>query len=369
MADFEARDALLKLLGDWTRAKVAEDVFGDTATEAEINRARRLFMTEVHPDKFYETPFAKQAAEAVVLLDKWHQIALKLIADGTYGQRKPPINVVLVRSKKRAYEVWEQIDQDSIANSYRCEYEGKTGVFRVVRSARDDGHIQHEADIATKLRNTGDKFKSFWGYAPEIIETFPMGKPARRAIVYPFEQNLFSLAQIVQAYPYGIDTRDMAWMWRRLLAAIGFFSMNSVVHGHIVPENILYNIKTHGLVMTGWRKPKTPVVTSFSEVLAPEVDPSFPAGAKQDAVVQTDIYMAACCMGFALNGTKGPNPKNISTSTPAEVRNFLRSCMIYKPTARPSNAWDLHEEFGEVLQKLYGPPKFRKFEMPVGRPA
>ena len=41
------------------------------------------------------------------------------------------------------------------------------------------------------------------------------------------------------AYPDGVDPRDVAWMWRRLLVALGLAHRAGVVHGAVLPEHVL----------------------------------------------------------------------------------------------------------------------------------
>ncbi|MEO1478483.1 MAG: molecular chaperone DnaJ, partial [Bacteroidota bacterium] len=43
---------------------------------------------------------------------------------------------------------------------------------------------------------------------------------------------------------------------------------------------------------------------------------------------------------------------------------FFRSCLLPNPARRPQDAWALFGEFRDLLQTLYGPPRFRPFAMP-----
>ena len=45
-----------------------------------------------------------------------------------------------------------------------------------------------------------------------------------------------SLDEVRCAYPDGVDARDAAWMWRRLLVAIGPAHRAGVVHGAVLPD-------------------------------------------------------------------------------------------------------------------------------------
>ena len=72
-----------------------------------------------------------------------------------------------------------------------------------------------------------------------------------------------------------------------------------------------------------------------------------------------DIYMAAITMIKLLGGD--PNTKIVPDSVPKSIRNLLRVC-----TMDPSGldvALEVHEEFKQILEKLYGLPKFRDFSL------
>ena len=50
----------------------------------------------------------------------------------------------------------------------------------------------------------------------------------------------------------GVDPRDAAWMWRRLLVALGFAHRAGVLHGAVLPEHVLIHPGEHGLVLVDW---------------------------------------------------------------------------------------------------------------------
>ena len=63
---------------------------------------------------------------------------------------------------------------------------------------------------------------------------------------------LYSLEEVRAAYPAGIDARDMAWMWRRLLTVLGFVHEQRLVHGCVTPDHVLIEPREHKLVLIGW---------------------------------------------------------------------------------------------------------------------
>jgi hypothetical protein len=52
------------------------------------------------------------------------------------------------------------------------------------------------------------------------------------------------------------------------------------------------------------------------------------------------------------------------SAVPRLVQAFLCGCLLPAPARRPQDAWALHDEFGDLLERLVGKPKFRPFAMP-----
>ena len=52
-------------------------------------------------------------------------------------------------------------------------------------------------------------------------------------------------------------------------------------------------------------------------------------------------------------------------SVPPQFRAFLGSCLIEAQARRPDDAWALHEELDELLQRLVGKPRYRPLAMPA----
>jgi hypothetical protein len=68
----------------------------------------------------------------------------------------------------------------------------------------------------------------------------------------------------------------------------------------------------------------------------------------------TDIYMVARCMD-ELAGSRQLT----------QFRAFARGCMLKHRHARPGDAWKLLSELDDLLDRLFGPPRFHPFRMPA----
>ena len=163
-----------------------------------------------------------------------------------------------------------------------------------------------------------------------------------------------SLVQVRAAFPRGVDPRDAAWMWRRLLVAIGAAHRAGVIHDAVLPEHVLIHPAEHGLVLVDWcysGRPGDPlpaVVARYRDRYPPEILARQPAGP------DTDFWLATACMTELMGGR-----------APAPITAFARGCMLASPRRRPQDAWQLLGELDGLLGRLYGPRTFRPFAIPA----
>ncbi|WP_430779986.1 molecular chaperone DnaJ [Actinoplanes sp. G11-F43] len=218
-------------------------------------------------------------------------------------------------------------------------------LIKVPRSAVDNDLMETEAATLRRLWSEGDP--KFRAYAPRLIESFICedGQRHRRRVnVMEYQAEMITLAEV------GLkerDPRDVAWMWRRLLTALGWAHRAGVTHGAILPEHVLIHPEQHGLVLVDWcyagHRPAAIVKARLSDY-PPEVLNDRLAGPA------TDIYMATGLM-----------TRLIGPRMPAPLRRFAAGCMYDAPRMRPQDAWALLGEFDELIHRLYGPRKFRPF--------
>lgn len=231
-------------------------------------------------------------------------------------------------------------------------YEMPRGLLKIARDPADNDLLRREAAALARLSERVDP--SLRAYFPRLIEaqrqTDPRTGVQRRANLLRRLTGLVSLARIQAAYPRGADPRDAAWMWRRLLVAIGAAHRAGLIHCAILPEHVLIHPAEHGVVLIDWcysgqlpaaRVPA--VVRRYSGWYPPEVLAGAAAGP------DLDICLATRCL-TELMGDRVPAP----------MAAFARGC-----TLAPLDAWALLAEFDELLERLYGPRTFRPFAMPA----
>ncbi|ONH60892.1 hypothetical protein CcI49_09960 [Frankia sp. CcI49] len=278
----------------------------------------------------------------------------------------------------------------------------RTGFLKVPRSAADNDLMEREAAALTRLARAGDR--RFAAYAPRLVESFlhtpatgggQCSAPRRRVNVLERLDGFQPLTRVHAAYPQGVDPRDAAWMWRRLLVALGYAHRAGVLHGAVVPDHVLIHPEKHGLVLVDWcysviRDPETaptvgraagsaagsaagPGAGSAADpdngpaagaadlaarvpAVVPRFAPMYPpeVAARRRPDEATDIYLATRCMTYLI----GPG-------LPAQLRAFARGCTLPAAARRPHDAWRLLTELDDVLERLYGPRRFRPFHLPA----
>ena len=247
-------------------------------------------------------------------------------------------------------------------------FEDDEDVRVVVKTARfinDNDLVANEAHILTHLYPSGAKEEKFYRYLPRLLHSY-VREDGRRTNVIPYFPDFVSFADILRVYPDGIDYRDLAWMFKRLLACIGFAHTKGVVHGAVLPPHVLVHPTGHGAKIIDWsyavvkedRNSIKAVCTDWRTYYPPEVFQ------RQLPTAATDVYMAAQCAVALLGG----DVKVWQTpgAVPVELCEFLAPCLKERPSERPQDAWALHEAFDRLLLKLVGKPAYRPFTMPEG---
>ena len=250
------------------------------------------------------------------------------------------------------------VARGDIANLYRVSQ----GLLKVARDPADNDLMRAETIALAALRTRAER--RFRAYFPEPVlaqrRRDPSSGAEHRANVIVELTGFRSLAEIRAARPAGIDPRDAAWMWRRLLVAVGAAHRAGLIHGAVLPEHVLIHPSEHGLVLVdlSYSGPCGPGRASASRVRAvvkryrdwypPEVLSGCPAGP------DLDIWLATRCM-----------TELIGDFMPAPMAAFARGCLLANPSRRPADAWLLLAELDDLLGRLYGPRTFRPFAMPI----
>ncbi len=358
VADFAAAATLLDAATD------PAGVFGPIPQEGDLADATRLYRRLarlVHPDLAVDTGRAHRLFARLGELYQQHTALA--------GSSAP----LTVSSRRGTLSVGPLLARGDLANVYAADYvaagtRGHAGaadaaVWRVARRPRHNDLLEAEAHALRRLATHGDPW--FAAYVPSLLDAFTHRQTGsgvhRRTTVLRRLDGFVSLAQLIDAFPGGVDPRDAAWMWRRLLVALGHAHRIGIVHGAVVPEHVLIHPDQHGLVLIDWcyaidtaTTPGTHItalVTARRSMYPPEVL------SKRPATAATDVYMASRVMALLMGDRM-----------PRSMWTFITGCTGANPLGRPQDAWALQHELDELLAQLYGPRRFRPLHVPADLP-
>ncbi|REK88217.1 molecular chaperone DnaJ [Streptomyces inhibens] len=282
---------------------------------------------------------------------------------GTLWQQRTAAAHPTLTTRRRTYTLGATTATGDLAVLRAATYEQDgtrhDALLKIPRTAGDNDLLEREAQALNRLARHGERRHR--GYAPRLLESFRHRAPdtgiERRVNALVPLAGFHSLAEVHAAYPDGLDPRDAAWMWRRLLVALGWAHRAGRVHGAVLPEHVLIHPELHGLVLVDWCY-STPLgdrvpalVERHRDAYPPEVTGRCPA------TEATDIHLASRTMA-AVMGERTPQP----------MRAFLRGCTLRAQARRPHDAWRLLAELDQLLDDLYGPRTFRPFTMPARHP-
>jgi len=332
----------LELLASRLHEARPEEIFG-TEPEAVFRRLAKV----AHPDR--NEPSDRGLAEATFKrLTELFNEATRRRGTGLYGTSE---RLVTVRTKDRVYEVGRQLYSGDKSTIFSCD----DGLFKVTRSPVDNDLLTQEAQ-ALRTLNEGDH-EQFRNYVPGLVDSFTFKEAGtavnRRVNVLSVPDGLFSLEEVRTAYQRGVDPHHVAWIWRRLLVALGFAHRNGLVHGAVLPSHVLIHPDQRGLVLIDWAysstgEPIKAISSSYrawypSEVLE-----------KRTPTAATDLYTAARCMSYLLEGA----------DTPPTIRSFFAGTALERQSTRPQDAWALKDEFDAVIDRLWK-REYRPLPMPA----
>lgn len=232
----------------------------------------------------------------------------------------------------------------------------------MARLPADNDLIEAEDHALRHLaRHREGKFHLY--LAEPLADSITLRGRAANVLPYLGSFGFHTLSEVLMAYTDGIDYRDFAWMFKRALVVLGWAHRKGLVHGSVIPPHLLIHPTGHGAKLIDWcysvgRESKTSI-KAFSGAYRSYVPPE--VFAKQFPMPSTDIYMLAKCSVALLGGNVETN--EMPDAVPAEIQDMLRACLVERPSARPLDAWTLHDRFDKILQKLVGRPRYRPFSL------
>jgi hypothetical protein len=253
-----------------------------------------------------------------------------------------------------------------VADVHLASAAGHNGHY-AMKISRVDGAAPMLANewrvLSTLLARAAAADSHYGRYFPAPAEWFPatQGQIHKRVNVFAYRPGFYTLEQVRQRYPSGLDGRHLAWIFKRLLTAIGFTHRCGWVHGAVLPPHALLQADEHGLQLVGWghavhagARIRT-ISTRYRDWYPTEVL------RKKKAGPATDVFLAAKCLVYLGGGD--PRTDQMPGFMPQQMQWFLKRCLFPNPAGRPGDAWALLDEFDRLLLGLYGPPAFYHLTM------
>lgn len=354
MVEATAREAIKRIHA----SAEPEDLFGHVDA-AGLRSAYRRLAREVHPDR---NGGDEDAARAFLRLNDLYGLAVDLQSTGRYGEPRAPRVTVRTRGG-RSYVVGERVGRTETSDLFECDYGLAHAVFKVARHPRDNDLIRGEAGTLRRLhRRVEPRWTPFLpSLVDEVNFRVPGGVSRRAVVLAPYDDGFVTLERVTAAHPHGLDPRDMAWMFRRLLGILGAAHEQDVVHAAITPASVLIHPRHHGLVVADWeyaipRGDRVRAVSrAYRDLYPPELDERKRLG------VEADIYMAARTM---LDVVCPRLRSGVSMGLPRPLRAFFSACLLPE-RKRLDDAWQAQGFLDDILERLYGPRRFRPFHMPA----
>jgi len=284
-----------------------------------------------------------------------------------------------VAGRGRTFLVSDRLAIGSICAVYRCRFvaEGRDveGVFKVARDPSTSPFVANEAEALRLLHGAPDA-ERYVPFLPVLEDSLVVGDggavTSRRAnvlrvhpeIASPADE-LYTLEEVRRAYPDGLDARDMAWVWRRLLSVLGFAHRHDVVHGAVLPMHVMIEPRGHKLVLIDW-------CTAVSGAKSnPRPAPMLSAGhlpwygrdgaEQRPASPGLDISLAARCMIDLVGGD--PVGQRFPPKFDTRLEHYFRGCVGATSIKNP-DAWQMLADFDRLIEQLWGPRRFRVLTMP-----
>jgi serine/threonine protein kinase len=353
------------------KAICPEDVFGplDDDPPASLKTEYREWAKLTHSDRYTGTADKKKAQDAFVLLQKWHKLAEQKVKDGKYGDRSA-ITEITVKTKTGVYTVTERVASGDLCEIYGGTNQAKERVvLKVTRTPANNDLIANESAQLRYLWDNPKRAKlKLMQHIPQLLDAFELkqDKITKRVNVFRRLDGYFTMQDVLDEYPEGLDPHDAAWMWNRQLSSLVITHEAGIVHGAVLPRNFMLcptDPVPHDGILIDWAYS---VKTGGQfRAICPDEKVNYPPEifVKKPASPATDIYMSAVCMIRLLGGQMTKSGAELPPTVPRPIKGLLRSCLL-SVAHRPKDVFEVFRDFEQILKQLYGPRKFRPFSMP-----
>lgn len=331
-------------------AKDAQGLFGNNEKRARI--LYRRLARSVHPDMLDFSLQERANAAFTRLTELWEQWNAKSNPNASAANSASKKQAETISTDRRTYTVTDRPQGDPFFSRMNATYDGDQEAVILIATKPGNADL---ADRHVKSLNQLQKCvpEQFRGFYPKVLETFhyQSRSATHRGVVQSRFSGFTPFSKILEVYPSGINGRDVAWIFRRMLVAVGNAHDIGLVHGAVSMDALFVNPEEHGVILADWQY-SVPVGESLRAVpQSLKADYPDEALAKKPVKHSLDISLCAKVADRLLESTG-----------PRRMRNFFAVCM--KNGNLQANV--LLAEFDKLLLELYGEPTFHPFTLNPG---
>lgn len=341
---------------------------GKTASAEDIKQSYRRLVKKYHPDVMSgDGAKFREVSEAYEVLSD-----IKARQQYDMGGLMKPFSI---KTKDGAYRIDELMKSGDIADIYKgvrtdISTHSPTA-FKIVKNGRDNDLLENEATVLKALFPIDKEEDGSRRYLPRYWESVKIsdGGTHRQMNIFPWLTNFYTLREVRKVFDRNLPIEHGVWMFNRILEGLDYVHAKGYIHGALTPDHVAvfssgkenhpYN---HGAKLIDWTCAQK--IGGVVKAISPAWEECYPPEIlqKKATTKATDIYMAAKCAMYVLGGDTRNDlmPSHI----PSYLTRFLKGCVLKNPLHRPTDAWDLHEEFTAYMRENYGPKKYVRFDMP-----
>lgn len=289
---------------------------------------------------------------------------------------------MILRTPTHAIIVLDSLGSGDAARLYACQVkpasatryyreQGAPNVFKIAAKPAGNEALRNEATTLQLLTSSAG-FGPHQPFVPRLIESFEYvdeTRERRRANVLAYDakiespRELYSLLEVRAAYRDGLDARDAAWIFRRLLNVLAAVHDRGVAHNAVTPAHVLIEPNDHKLVLVGWSNAGGADARPHQATADPLVRTwrsgyDVPRGVGRSI----DLTLAARTMIFLLGGDW--LALSIPDSVEPSLRRFLERCAMGGDMSGAGSAAKVLADFDRLIESAWGKRAFRPFSMP-----
>ncbi|MBC9706058.1 MAG: hypothetical protein H9W81_14000 [Enterococcus sp.] len=324
------------------KATTPSELFGTNEKRSKI--IYRRLARAVHPD-LYPDAEKKLASEAFVKLSEYWERYQNPRGNGS----KAPKEGVIATSKHE-YVLGNLFSEKGIYSRYEatCDAGHESVQVLITKEAVDNDLTTTYTEALKNLDKVPERYRAFY---PKLVESFryrTSDNIDHSALVQQIPAGFVPMSRILEVYPQGIDGRDVAWIFKRVLTALGNAHDLSLVHGAATLDSFLILPEQHGIILSEWQY--SVETGGVMKAIQGEYEKDYPETvfSKEPVDYRLDLQLAAKSAQRLLR----PN-------APRQFNAFFKACM----STKNFSAVELLREFDILLERLYGKPSFHPFTL------